>query len=102
MPKKEHHKLHMNSENNPNIGCKRTEKSKKKMSDIRKEKFKNGELNQNGINNPMFGKHHSEETRNKISNNHPNKITDQKLIDNIEIDIKNKNLTQIKIAKKYN
>ena len=49
-------------------------------------------------NNPFFGKHHSEDSRRKISNSKI--IPNQKYID-IKIDLKGKNLTQEKIAKKH-
>ena len=43
-----------------NKGKKRSEESKKKMSEVRKGRF-------GGKNHPMFGKHHSEESKKKMS-----------------------------------
>lgn len=56
-----------------NIGVKRSDSTKQKVSESMKEQYKNGkvsplkDLNKQGENNPFYGKHHSEETKLKIS-----------------------------------
>jgi hypothetical protein len=85
-----------------------SEETKKKISETRKEKFKNGELNFKGEKHPLFGRHHSEKTRKLMSKskkgeNHPNfgkGIPNQKIID-IHTDIEKKIYTQREIAKKH-
>jgi len=57
-------------------------------------------LHNKGENNPNFGKHHSEESKKKISENNPNRLSNQKIID-IQTDIEKGDLTQVKMAKKY-
>jgi hypothetical protein len=96
--KSEKHSKHIE---NHRKNKKHSEKTKSRMSDTRKEKFKNGELDFKDKNHPMFGKHHSLKTKNKISEKQPNKISNQKYT-NIEIDIKNGILTQNEMVKKHN
>jgi len=79
-----------------------SEKSKQLMSETRKEKFKNGELNQKSENNSFYGKKHSEESKKLTSEkmsgeNGPN----VKLINQQVIEIRESNLSQIKLAKLY-
>lgn len=83
--------VHRYGENAPNFGNKHSDRSKLKMSEKLKYKFKKGELNTKGINNPMYGVH-------KYGNDSPNhKLTEQDVVQ-IKLLLEEGILTQKEIA----